>query len=37
MMDMTIEVTSYSKDSLDAGLFDVPAGYAQVQPDASRK
>lgn len=33
MMDMTIEVTSYSKDSLDASLFDVPAGYAQVQPD----
>jgi hypothetical protein len=37
MMDMTIEVTSYSKDSLDAGLFDVPAGYAQVQADASGK
>jgi hypothetical protein len=31
MMDMTIEVTSYSKDSLDASLFDVPAGYTQVQ------
>jgi chloramphenicol O-acetyltransferase len=37
MMDMTIEVTSYSKDSLDASLFEVPAGYAQVQPDASGK
>jgi hypothetical protein len=37
MMDMTIEVTSYSKDSLDASLFDAPAGYAQVQPDASSK
>jgi hypothetical protein len=37
MMDMTIEVTSYSKDSLDASLFDVPAGYAQVQADASGK
>lgn len=33
MMNMKIEVTSYSKDSLDASLFDVPAGYAQVQPD----
>jgi hypothetical protein len=37
MMDMTIEVTSYSKDSLDAGLFDVPTGYAQIQADASGK
>ncbi len=38
MMDMTIEVTSYSKDSLDASLFDVPTGYAQVQPpDTSTK
>lgn len=37
MMDMTIEVTSYSKDSLDASLFEVPAGYAQAQPDVSAK
>jgi hypothetical protein len=37
MMDMTIEVTSYSKDSLDASLFDVPSGYAQVQADVSGK
>jgi hypothetical protein len=37
MMDMTIEVTSYSKDGLDASLFDVPAGYAQMQADASGK
>jgi len=37
MMDMTVEVTSYSKDSLDDSLFDVPAGYVQVQPDASGK
>jgi hypothetical protein len=35
MMDTKIEVTSYSKDSLDASLFDVPAGYAQVQPEVS--
>ena len=33
MMDTTTEVTSYSSDSLDASLFDVPAGYTQVQPD----
>jgi len=32
MMDMKIEVTSYSQDSLDASLFDVPTGYAEVQP-----
>jgi len=37
MMDMTIEVTSYSKDSLDANLFDVPAGYTQVQTDTMAK
>jgi hypothetical protein len=35
LMDATTEVTSYSKDSLDASLFDVPAGYSQVQADAS--
>jgi len=33
LMDMTIEVTSYSADPLDKSLFDVPAGYTQVQPD----
>ena len=32
LMDMTIEVTSYSKDSLDASLFELPVGYTQVQP-----
>jgi hypothetical protein len=37
MMDMTIEVTSYSRDSLDASIFELPAGYTQVQPDASGK
>jgi hypothetical protein len=35
LMDMTIEVTSYSKDSLDASLFNVPEGYTQVQPPAA--
>jgi len=33
MMDSTTEVTSYSSNSLDASLFEIPAGYAQVQPD----
>lgn len=37
MMDVTTEVTSYSKDSLDASLFDVPAGYTQMQPETSGK
>ncbi len=40
MMDVTTEVTAYSKDSLDASLFDIPAGYTQMQPpqaDATAK
>lgn len=37
MMDVTTQVTSYSKDSLDASLFDVPAGYTLVQPAPSGK
>jgi hypothetical protein len=31
-MDMTTQVTSYSSDTLDEGLFAIPEGYAQVQP-----
>jgi hypothetical protein len=31
LMEMTIEVIAFSSDSLDSGLFDVPAGYTQVQ------
>jgi hypothetical protein len=31
MMDMTTEVMSFSRAPLDASLFDVPAGYKQVQ------
>jgi hypothetical protein len=36
LMQMTTEVTNFSSDSLDKSLFDVPAGYTQVQgnPDA---
>lgn len=37
LMEMTIEVTSYSADTLDKSLFDVPAGYTQVQPDLDAK
>jgi hypothetical protein len=31
LMDVTVQVTSFSNDSLDSSLFDVPAGYTQVQ------
>ena len=37
MMEVTSQVTSYSTDSLDASLFDVPTGYALVQPDLKTK
>ena len=33
LMEMTVEVTSYSTDALDDSLFAPPAGYAQVQPN----
>ena len=33
LLEMTMEVTSFSSDSLDSSLFDVPAGYTQVQRD----
>jgi len=31
LMDMTVEVTGTSAGKLDAGLFDVPADYKQVE------
>lgn len=31
LMDMTMEVTSFSAETLDGSMFDVPAGYTQVQ------
>jgi hypothetical protein len=34
LMDMETEITSYSSDSLDASLFEPPAGYVQVQRPA---
>ena len=32
-MEMTTQVSSYSDAPLDASLFEIPAGYAQVQGD----
>jgi len=37
LMEMTIEVTSFSNSALDSSLFDVPAGYTKVQPDLDGK
>ena len=34
LMDMQIEVKSYSNDPLDKSLFEVPAGYTQVPANA---
>jgi hypothetical protein len=31
LLEMTMEVTSFSSDSLDSSLFDVPAGYTKVE------
>jgi hypothetical protein len=33
MMDMQVEVTSFSNNALDQGLFEIPAGFTQVQQD----
>ncbi len=33
LMEITTQVTSFSESSLDGSLFDVPAGFAQVQED----
>jgi hypothetical protein len=32
LMDMTVEVTSFSTSAVDSGLFAVPADFKQVQP-----
>jgi hypothetical protein len=32
LMDMTVEVTSFSTSAVDSGLFTVPADFKQVQP-----
>ncbi|MGH9452680.1 MAG: hypothetical protein ACRD2O_01775 [Terriglobia bacterium] len=36
LMEMTIQVTSFSTDGLDSGLFEIPAGYKEVKPDPNR-
>ncbi|MGB0010039.1 MAG: hypothetical protein WBQ03_00445, partial [Candidatus Sulfotelmatobacter sp.] len=33
LMEITTQVTSFTDSSLDGGLFDIPAGYTQVQED----
>ena len=33
LMEITTQVTSFSESSLDGSLFDIPAGYTQVQED----
>jgi hypothetical protein len=32
-MDLTAEVTSFSSDSLDPNLFEIPAGYTEIKGD----
>lgn len=34
LMDMQIEVKSYSNDTLDKSLFEIPSGFTQVQANA---
>jgi hypothetical protein len=36
LMEMTTQVSSYSDSPLDASLFDIPAGYTQVQADPNQ-
>lgn len=36
LMEMTIEVTSYSDSTLDANLFDIPAGFTRVTQNADQ-
>ena len=36
LIEMTIEVTSYSDSPLDSSLFDVPTGYAKVEANADQ-
>lgn len=33
LMEMTIELTNYSSAPADAGLFMIPAGFKQIEPD----
>jgi len=36
LMEMQIEVTEYSRTPIDKDLFDIPAGYTQVQQDPNQ-
>jgi hypothetical protein len=36
LMEMTTQVSSFSDSPLDASLFDIPAGFTQVQADANQ-
>jgi hypothetical protein len=36
LMEITTQVTAFSESSLDGSLFDIPAGYAQVQEDPAQ-
>lgn len=36
LADLTIEVTAFSSDAIDAALFEVPAGYREVPGDAEK-
>jgi hypothetical protein len=36
LMEITTQVNSFSDSSLDGSLFDIPAGYTQVQEDPSQ-
>jgi hypothetical protein len=36
LMEMTTQVSSFSDSPLDASLFDIPAGYTQVQGDPNQ-
>jgi len=36
LMEITSRVTSYSTDPVDSSLFDIPAGYTQVQSNLER-
>ena len=32
LVEMTVQVNSYSTDSLDSSLFEIPASFTMVQP-----
>ena len=36
LMQITMEVTSFSTDSIDSGIFEIPAGFTKAEPPASQ-